>query len=65
MNISILGYREQALAVDARVAGLVEGVDVQLQALVLADHLLRVVVRVERVHQHQGHIAFVRLVQVL
>lgn len=46
-------------------AGLVEGVDVQLQAFVLADDLLCVIVRVEGVHQYQRYVAFVRFVQVL
>lgn len=46
-------------------AGLVEGVDVQLQTLILADHLLGVFVGVERVHQDQGHVALVGFVQVL
>lgn len=65
MNIGVLSDRQQTLPVDPRVAGLVERVYVQLQAFVLADHLLRVLVSVERVHQDERDVTFVRFVQML
>ena len=51
-----LGYRHQALPVDAGVARLVEGGDGDVKAGVLPDNLVSVLVRVEAVHEDQGHV---------
>jgi hypothetical protein len=45
------------------VPALVEGEDAHVEARVLADNLLGVVVSVERVHEDEGNVATVRLVQ--
>ena len=50
---------------DSRVAALVEGDDADVEARVLPDDLLRVLVRVERVHEDEGNVAAERLVQAL
>ncbi len=44
---------------------LVEGVDLDVEGRVLAQHLLGVLVRVERVHEHERHVRLVLPVQVL
>ena len=59
-----LGYRHQALPVDAGVAGLVEGGDGDVEAGVLPDDLVSVLVRVEAVHEDEGHVGVVLLVEV-
>ena len=60
-----LGYRHQALPVDARVAGLVEGGDGDVEAGVLPDDLVSVLVRVEAVHEDQRHVGGVLLIEEL
>ena len=60
-----LGYRHQALPVDAGVARLVEGRDGDVEAGILPDDLVSVLVRVEAVHEDQGHIGGVLLVEEL
>lgn len=51
LNVAVFGHWQQRFSVDAGEAALVKSVDVHLEALVLANHLLCVLVRVERVHQ--------------
>ena len=75
-------HRHQALLVDPRVAGLVEGADahvepgifpamnvrtglLSLPGLDSPDDLVGVLVRVEAVHQDQGHVGVVPLVEEL
>lgn len=59
------GDRQERVAVYPWIARLVEGVYLDLQVLVLAQYLLGVLVGVERIHQYQWDVGFVRLVQVL
>jgi hypothetical protein len=47
------------------VPALVEGEDAHVEARVLADDLLGVIVSVKRVHEDEGNVATVRLVQAL
>ena len=47
------------------VSGLVEGVDGDVEARVLSDDLVGVLVRVEAVHEDQGHVGRVLLVEEL
>ncbi|GMT17579.1 hypothetical protein PFISCL1PPCAC_8876, partial [Pristionchus fissidentatus] len=61
LNVGDDGH--ERLLVDAWVARLAEGVDGDLDIGVLLEQLLRVVVSVERVHEHQRHVNVVRLVQ--
>lgn len=56
------GNRQERLAVYPRIARLVEGVYLDLQVLVLAQYLLGILVCVERIHQYQWDVGFVRLV---
>ena len=60
-----LGYRHQALPVDAGVARLVEGGDGDVEAGILPDDLHGVLVRVEAVHEDEGHVGGVLLVEEL
>ena len=60
----VLGHGQHRVLEDPGVARLVEGQDVDVVALVLFDDVLRVVVRVEGVHQHKRHVDVVRAVQV-
>lgn len=65
LHIKVLRHRQQRVAAHARKAALIEREDLHLEALVLAHNLLRVLVRVERVHQHQRYVRLVLLVQAL
>ena len=65
VTVHALGDGREGLPVDARVLALVEGVDLDVEAGVLAEDLLRVLVSVERVHQHQRNFAVERVVQML
>ena len=47
------------------VSGLVKGVDADVKAGVLPDDLVSVLVRVEAVHEDQGHVGRVLLVEEL
>jgi hypothetical protein len=60
-----LGGGEKRVLEDTGVFGLVEGHNVNVVALVLLDDVGSVRVRVERVHQHKGHIDAVGAVEVL
>ena len=60
-----LGYSHQALPVDAGVARLVEGRDGDVEAGVLPDDLVCVLVRVEAVHEDERHVGGVLLVEEL
>ena len=64
-SVKALGSGEERVLDDTRVAGLVEGDDVDVVALVLLDDGLGVLVGVERVHQNEGHVDVVGTVQVL
>ena len=64
-RVERLGHREQRVLVDPGVPGLVEGEDVDVVALILLDDGGRVVVRVERVHEENGHVGAVCAVEVL
>ena len=63
--VDVVGQGQKGLPEDPRVAALVEGLDLELVVLVLAQDLLRHLVRVERVHEHERHVGAVLLVQVL
>jgi hypothetical protein len=63
--VDVVGQGQKGLPEDPRVAALVEGLDLELVVLVLAQDLLRHLVRVERVHEHERHVGVVLLVQVL
>ena len=65
LGLDVGGDGHQRLLVDPRVAALVEGDDPDVEAGVLPDDLLRVLVRVERVHEDEGHVRAERLVQAL
>ena len=60
-----LGYRHQDLPVDAGAARLVEGRDGNVEAGVLPDDLVCVLVRVEAVHEDQGDVGGVLFVEEL
>ncbi|GAO50234.1 hypothetical protein G7K_4366-t1 [Saitoella complicata NRRL Y-17804] len=59
------GNGEVGFAVDAGVAGLVEGEDIDVVTLVLLDDASGVVVSVERVHENERNVGIVLPVQVL
>lgn len=63
--IKALGDGQVGVLEDSGEPGLVEGLDVDLVALVLLDDGLGVVVGVERVHQNEGHVHVVLSVEVL
>ena len=64
-NIDVLGDGQQGLLVDARKARLVEGEDLDAHLAVLLDQLVRLLVGVEGVHQHERDVGVVLLVQLL
>ena len=64
-DIDVLGDGQQGLLVDAREAGLVEGQDLDAHLAVLLDQLVRLLVGVEGVHQHERDVGVVLLVQLL
>ena len=65
LSLDVGGNGHEGFLVDSRVAALVEGDDADVEARVLPDDLLRVLVRVERVHEDEGNVAAERLVQAL
>ena len=60
-----LGDGGHGLLADAGVAALVEGADGDVEAGVLPDDLHGVLVRVEAVHEDEGHVGVVLLVEEL
>ena len=58
-------HRHHGLLTDAGVAGLVEGLDGDVEAGIFPDDLHRVLVSVEAVHQDQRHVGVVLLVEEL
>ena len=65
MDRAGLGDGSHGLLADAGVAALVEGADGDVEAGVLPDDLHGVLVRVEAVHEDEGHVGVVLLVEVL
>lgn len=65
VRVGVLGDGEERLLVDTGVAGLVEGEDGDVVVLVLLDDALGVLVGVERVHEDEGNVDVVLLVEVL
>ena len=65
VNGARLGDRGHGLLADAGVAALVEGADGDVEAGVLPDDLHGVLVRVEAVHEDEGHVGGILLVKVL
>lgn len=63
--VGVAGGGEERVLVDARVSGLVEGQDLNVVGGVLLDNALGLVVSVERVHEDEGHVDVLGLVQVL
>lgn len=63
--VEVLEDGHVVLLVDARIAALAERVHIHANVDVLAQQLLRVVVRVEGVHQHQWHVDIVGSIDVL
>lgn len=61
----MLGDRQQGVPVYARIAALVEGVNIDIDSLILPDYPLGVVVRVEGIHQYKRYVGVVRLVEML
>lgn len=61
----VLGDGEQRVLVDPRVPALVEGVDLHPVVFVLLQDLLRVLVRVEGVHEDERHVGVEGFVQML
>lgn len=64
-SVEALRSGQERVLDDTRVAGLVEGDDVDVVALVLLDDGLGVLVGVERVHENEGNVDIVGAVQVL
>ena len=65
VNVDILGDCQKSLLVDAGKARLVERQDLDAQLAVPLDHVLRVLVGVEGVHEDEGDVGVVLLVQIL
>lgn len=65
LGVVVLGSGEERVLEDTGVAGLVEGHDIDVVALVLLDDGLGVGVGVERVHQDERHVNVVGAVEVL
>ena len=65
LRVEGLGCGEKRVLKDTWVAGLVEGEDVDVVALVLLDDAGGVGVGVERVHEHERHVDVVRAVEEL
>ena len=59
------GHGKQRILEHTRVARLVEGYDIDVVSLVLLDDVLGVVVGVEGIHEHKGHVDIVGPVEVL
>ena len=60
-----LGNWHQTLLVDTRIPRLVESADVDIEARILPDDLVGVLICVETVHEDQGNICLVFLVEIL
>jgi len=65
VRLQRLRNRHEGLLVDAGVAGLVEGADLDVEPFVFADDFRGVFVGVEGVHQDQGNVGVISRVQVL
>ena len=63
LSVEVLGYGQQRLLVNSWIARLIEGQDAHLQARVLFDDLVCLLVGVERVHENEGDVGIVLLVQ--
>lgn len=63
--IGVAGGGEERVLVDARVSGLVEGQDLDVVGGVFLDNALGLVISVERVHEDEGDVDVLGLVQVL
>ena len=64
-DLAALGYGGHRLLVYSRIAALVECPDGDVEARVLPDDLVGVLVRVEAVHEDQGHVGGILLVEKL
>ena len=63
LRLDVLGDGHERLLVDPGVSALVEGEDAHAEAGVLLDDLVGLLVRVERVHEDEGHVGVVLLVE--
>ena len=59
-----LGHWHQTLLVDTGIPRLVKCADVDIEAGILSDDLVRVLISVETVHENQGDIGLVFLVEI-